>query len=107
MSLVGVILVRIFPHLDWIRRDTEYFSVFSPNVGKCGPELLRIRTLFTQCKQFDAKIKTSSDLLENDYTNQFKSAEYESDMDILEFFILNLNLGKLFLKLFLNLVGFA
>ena len=26
----------IFPHLDWIRRDTEYLSVFSPNEGKCG-----------------------------------------------------------------------
>ena len=28
-----------FPHLDWIRRDTEYMeylSVFSPNAGKCG-----------------------------------------------------------------------
>ena len=26
--------IRIFPHSDWIRRDTEYLSVFSPNVGK-------------------------------------------------------------------------
>ena len=31
-------LVRIFPHLDWIRRDTSYLSVFSPNAGKYGPE---------------------------------------------------------------------
>ena len=31
-------LVRIFPHSDWIRRDTPYLSVFSPNVGKYGPE---------------------------------------------------------------------
>ena len=30
-------LVRIFPHLDWIRRDTPYLSVFSPNAGKYGP----------------------------------------------------------------------
>ena len=29
-------LVRIFSHLDWIRRDTEYLSIFSPNAGKCG-----------------------------------------------------------------------
>ena len=29
--------------------DTLYLSVFSPNAGKCGPENLRIRTLFTQC----------------------------------------------------------
>ena len=31
-------LVCIFPHLDWIRRYTEYLSVFSPNAGKYGPE---------------------------------------------------------------------
>ena len=31
-------LVRIFPHLDWIRRDTEYLSVFSLNAGKYGLE---------------------------------------------------------------------
>ena len=30
-------------------RDTVYLSVFSPNVGKCRPEKLRIRTLFAQC----------------------------------------------------------
>ena len=32
-------LVRIFPHLDWIRRDTKYLSVFSPNVGIYRPEI--------------------------------------------------------------------
>ena len=31
-------LVCIFPHLDWIRRDTPYLSVFSPNAGKYVPE---------------------------------------------------------------------
>ena len=48
MCLFGIILVRIFPHSDWIRRDTEYISVVSPNVAKCGPEQLQIQTLFTQ-----------------------------------------------------------
>ena len=38
----------IFPHSDWIRRDTEYLSVFNPNGGKCGPEKLRTKTFFTQ-----------------------------------------------------------
>ena len=38
MFVFGVILARIFLHSDWIRRDTEYFSVFSPNAGKCRPE---------------------------------------------------------------------
>ena len=31
-------LVRIFPHSDWIWRDTEYLSIFSPNAEKYGPE---------------------------------------------------------------------
>ena len=31
-------LVRIFPHSDWIRRDTSYLSIFSPNAEKYGPE---------------------------------------------------------------------
>ena len=31
-------LVRIFLHSDWIRRDTPYLSVFSPNVGKYEPQ---------------------------------------------------------------------
>ena len=38
LSVFGFTLVRVFPYLDWIRRDTPYFSVLSPNVGKCGPE---------------------------------------------------------------------
>ena len=32
-------LVRIFRHSDWIRRNTWYLSVFSPNAGKYGPEI--------------------------------------------------------------------
>ena len=31
----GVILVRIFPHPDSVRRDTPYFSIFSPNARIC------------------------------------------------------------------------
>ena len=31
-------LAHIFPHSDWIRRDTEYLSVFSPKTEKDGPE---------------------------------------------------------------------
>ena len=29
---------RIFPHSDGMRRDTPYFSVFSPNAGKYRQE---------------------------------------------------------------------
>ena len=32
------VLVRIFSHSNWIRRDTPYLSIFSPNAGKEGPE---------------------------------------------------------------------
>ena len=37
VSVFEVFLVRIFPHLDWIRSDTPHLSVFSPNAGKYGP----------------------------------------------------------------------
>ena len=39
-------LVRIFPHLDWIRRDTEYLFVFSPNARKYGPEITPYLDIF-------------------------------------------------------------
>ena len=50
MSVSGVLLTHIFPHSDWIRKDTEYLSVFSLNTRKYGPEKLRIRTLSAQWK---------------------------------------------------------
>ena len=53
VSVFGIFLVCISPHSDWIRRDTSYLSIFSPNAGKYGPEKLRLRTLFTQCYSFE------------------------------------------------------
>ena len=50
MSVSGVFLTHIFPHADWIRKDTEYLSVFTLNTRKYWPEKLRIRTLSTQWK---------------------------------------------------------
>ena len=38
VSVLGIFLVRIFPHSDLIRSDKEYLSVFSPNAAKHGPE---------------------------------------------------------------------
>ena len=38
VSVFRVSLVCIFPHLDWIRRDSPYLCVFSPNAGKFRPE---------------------------------------------------------------------
>ena len=31
--------LRIFPHSDWTRKDTEYLSIFSPNAGKFWPKI--------------------------------------------------------------------
>ena len=52
VSVFGVILVRIFLHLDWIQRDTLYPSVFSANAGKPWPEYFQIRALFTRCSLY-------------------------------------------------------
>ena len=54
VSKHGVFLVRIFPHSNWIRRDTEhgdaeYLSVFSPNAENTDQKKFRTWTLFTQC----------------------------------------------------------
>ena len=38
VTIFRVFLVRIFPHSDWIQRDTEHLFVFSKNAGKYGPE---------------------------------------------------------------------
>ena len=48
--MLGVFLVRIFAHSDWIRRNTPYLSVSSPNVGNHGPEKLLIRILVSLYK---------------------------------------------------------
>ena len=45
MSVFGFFMVRILPNSYWIRKDTPYLSVFSPNARKFGPEKFRIRTL--------------------------------------------------------------
>ena len=43
VSAFAAFLVPIFPHSDWIQRDTKYLSVFSANAGKHGPGKLRKR----------------------------------------------------------------
>ena len=49
LSVFGVFLVRIFPHLNCIRRFTPQISVFCPNAGKRGNTNQQIQTLFKQC----------------------------------------------------------
>ena len=51
LAVYGVILVRIFLQSVWIRIDTSYLTVFSPNMGKCEPEQLRLFTQSTRYKK--------------------------------------------------------
>ena len=48
-------LVRISPHSDWIRRNTESLSVFSPKAGKCGPKKNSVFRHFSR-SEFESKI---------------------------------------------------
>ena len=48
VSVFGVFLFGIFPHSDWIRRDTPYFFIFNPNAGIYG-QIRKTQTLFKQC----------------------------------------------------------
>ena len=45
VSVFKIFLVCIFPHSDWVRRETRYLSVFNSNAGKCRQEKLPIWTL--------------------------------------------------------------
>ena len=40
---------HIFPHSDWIRRDTLHLSVFNSNAGKCGKNVDQNNS---ECGQF-------------------------------------------------------
>ena len=56
MSKYGVFLVRIFPHSDWIRRDTPSYSArMRENTDQ---KKLRIWTLFTKCKSYNSSCST-------------------------------------------------
>ena len=55
----GVILVRIFSHSDWIRRDKECLTVLSPSAGKIWTRIPNTDTLHAvtslslcYCKEF-------------------------------------------------------
>ena len=41
-SYSGSHFSHVLPHSDWIWRNMEYLSVFSPNAGKCGKMGTRI-----------------------------------------------------------------
>ena len=49
-------------------RSKYFWSVVSPNVRKCGPEKLRIRTLFTKCEVKFVVCSAMIDRQKNDLT---------------------------------------
>ena len=50
------LLVPIFPHFDWIRRDTLYLSVLCSNAGKYGPAKTPYLDIFHAAFQFPTPI---------------------------------------------------
>ena len=73
VSVIGVILVRIFPHSDWIRRDTPYLRIQSV----CGKMRTRI-TPNTNTFPWNIfyQITVSSDLLGIFQTIRFQELLY-------------------------------
>ena len=71
VSVFGICLVRIFPHLDSIWRDPPYLSVFSPNAVKywyglfsCSKKfLVREERRLTVCRTFHPRWQVLSALL--------------------------------------------
>ena len=51
-------LVLIFPHLEFVRRDTKYLSVYSLNAGKYGPEKAPYLDTFHAVQVFDRVLNT-------------------------------------------------
>ena len=52
VSVFEVFLVRIFPHSDWLRRNTPYLFVFCPNAGKYGHFSSSVVLTRISCYQF-------------------------------------------------------
>ena len=66
-------LVRVFPHSGWMRRDTSYLSVFSPNAGKYGTEItsylgtfhaVSVMKLLLQCFKYWEQLGKKGSLVE-------------------------------------------
>ena len=76
------------PHFDWIRRDTEYLSVFSQNAGKCGKNAdqnnseyrLFLRRVNVSCTINLGPVFTEWDLDLHCWTNTF---EFESTLYVI------------------------
>ena len=47
-----------FPHSDWIRRDTEHLSVFSPNAGKYGKNVDQSNSEYGLCLIYQINFQT-------------------------------------------------
>ena len=52
VSVFGVSLFHIFPHSEWVRKDTPYLSVFCLNMEEYEPVKLWIRAVFMMISFF-------------------------------------------------------
>ena len=72
VSVFGVILVRIFQHSDWIRRDTKYLSIFTLNAENAGQSNYEYEYLLRSVRcQF--KFSVSFNILNNFYVKYYFS----------------------------------
>ena len=67
-------MVCTFPHLDWTRIDTKYLSVFSPNVGKHGPE----KTPYLDTFHTVLPMKFSGSIAEISFYNDLETLEFKT-----------------------------
>ena len=98
-----LLLVLIFLYSDWIRRDTPYLSLFSPNTGKYGPEITPYLDTFhavsVLCYVTVERIKPN---LLCKYIKKFRSSQgsisinYWSESSKTQFFPVNIAKGLCF-----------
>ena len=61
-------LVHIFPHSDWMRRDTKYRSVFGPNAAKYRPKITPCLDTFRAVSVYQNELQTDINLEKAHYT---------------------------------------
>ena len=80
-SYSGLHFSCIFPHSDWIRRDTEYLSIFSPNAEKMRTKITPNTDTFYEVRSSRWNFSTKIGLLQNSCSTKY---QVESMFKILE-----------------------
>ena len=92
-------LLRIFPHSDWIRRGTEYLSLFCSIAGKYGPEKTPHLDTFHAVEMEWNQIKSEWNQAK---VNAFQTTERSSS----NYLIYNYQRWELFLQKYKNISYF-